>query len=224
MLHRINRLKWRGLVLILTLLLISACNNEPAAGDAEATITALAAENARLATAVATLEAQPGAVAPALATTGELTATNPTTASLAASVAAAPAPGPLPRVLAEIALAPEGATLIDFRLDTAANRLYVTDSAGHLYVLDATTQERLATLLVAGELILDPAHQRLYVAPADSYYLDAPAISVVDTTALTVTASISNATHLALDPEQNRLFVGNRLSLPTRRVVPAYAL
>jgi len=218
MLDRINRLKWRGVILVFTLLLISACNNEPAAGDAEATITALAAENARLATAVATLAAQAGA--PELAALAELTATNPTTANLASSAGAAPASGPLPRVLAEIPLAPEGATLLDFRLDTAANRLYVTDSAGHLYVLDATTQERLATLPVAGELTLDPAHQRLYVAPGDSYYLDAPAISVVDTTALTVTASISNATHLALDPDQNRLFVGNRLSLANEESGP----
>ncbi len=213
MLHRINRLKWRGLMLMLALLLISVCNNDPVAGDAEATITALAAENARLATAVATLEAQPAAAAPALARTRELTATNSTTANLASSAGSAPALGPLPHVLAEIALAPEGATLLDFRRDAAANRLYVSDSAGHLYVLDATTQERLATLPVAGELTLDPTHQRLYVAPGDSYYLESPAISVVDTAALTVTASITNATHLALDPDQNRLFVGNRLSM-----------
>ena len=123
-------------------------------------------------------------------------------------------------MLAEVVLAPEGAALIDFRMDQTTNHFYVTDNAGHLYVLDATTHVLLTTLPVAGALTLDTTRHRLYVAPADVYFMEKPLISVVDTQALTVTARFTNATHLALDPEHHRLFVGNRLTATTEKTTP----
>ncbi|MDQ3249969.1 MAG: hypothetical protein M3Q45_12285, partial [Chloroflexota bacterium] len=213
---------------ILAFGLVGACNSGQAGqhDNAQATIAALSTENARLAQAVAT--SVPASAAPAIAVSDPVSATQPvaSTALLTATKPLTdltnliPAAGPLPQVLAEIALAPVGATLIDFRLDPAANRLYVTDSANHLYVLDAATRAILATLPVGGELTLDAVHQRLYVAPGDSVYQETPAIAVVDTDALTITALITNASHLALDVAQNRLFVGSRFSASTPSDAP----
>jgi photosystem II stability/assembly factor-like uncharacterized protein len=117
-------------------------------------------------------------------------------------------------LLAEVALAGPADHLLDIRLDAPANRLYASDSTGQLHVLDATTFERLATLPAAGEITLDPSRQRLFVAPADRFYQPEPFISVIDTGRLTVTQTISGVTHLALDSEHNRLFVGRRLTSP----------
>ncbi len=225
-------------LLLLTLAIYggAACNSgqsTPAAHNDQATVAVLSTENARLATTVATLAqapntsvaaaavATPAPVAP-VAITVPLTTTvaSTTTAASTTTVPNSPVPikdpssepGPLPTVLAEISLAPAGAVLIDFYLDQMTNRIYVTDNAGHLYVLDASSHAVLATLPAAGALTMDAAQHRLYVAPADAYFMPKPAITVIDTQLLTVTASITDATHLALDSAHNRIFVGNRLS------------
>ncbi|MFN8487527.1 MAG: hypothetical protein U0350_08050 [Caldilineaceae bacterium] len=213
--------KMKLLFLLLTLGCLTACSGGQAAQNSQATVAALSTENARLTTAVATLAKQPDAkanavvaVAAVVSNTNGLTTTPSAapTRSLAPVKEPAPEPGPLPNVLAEIPLAPQGAALVDFLLDATAGHLYVTDNAGHLYILDAANHTLLATLPAGGALTLDDAQHRLYVAPADSYPPEKPAIAVIDTQTLTVTATITGASHLALDAAHHRLFVGNRLS------------
>ena len=193
---------------LLLLWLLAACNEQPAPNpDAEATIAALATENARLAAEVAQLAATPTAQPP-----------SPLPAGAEAEMPAPPAPaavsGPLPVLLAEVALAGPDERLVDLRMDAAAQRLYVTDSGGRLHVLDTQNYQPLATLPVSGELTLDPAHRRLFVAPADRFYMDEPAIAVIDTETLAVVMTIPGFTHLSFDAANNRLFVGRRLSSP----------
>lgn len=143
-----------------------------------------------------------------LTTTQALTATLPVTAS------SAPTNIVFPKLVANVRLAGPDDRLLDLRLDAAANQLYVTDSTGQLHILDATTYRTLAVLPAAGELLLDSERNRLYVAPASRYYQPEPAISVVDTVALTIVATIADATHLALDRDNNRLFVGQIATSP----------
>jgi hypothetical protein len=214
------------MTMVLAALIVAGCDFGTSDPGAEATIAALSTENARLATAAATLT--PPGNPPAgedLPSPATVPATGAPTSTAAATVAdAAPASlaaatptaasGSLPMLLAEVALAGPDDYLLDLRHDRAANRLYVTDSTGQLHVLDAATYERLTTLPAAGEITLDPARQRLFVAPADRIYQPEPFISVVDTQQLTVTQTISGMTHLALDRDHNRLFVGRRLTSP----------
>ena len=116
-------------------------------------------------------------------------------------------PGPLPALLAQIPLAPTDETLQDLALDSAAGRLYVTDTAGGLHVLDADTLAELVTLSVAGNLTLDVARDRLYVFPQ---YGEGD-ISVVDTASLTVAGTISPGGLVAVDSVRNRFYVGTRV-------------
>ncbi|MCX6046655.1 MAG: hypothetical protein NT075_16240 [Chloroflexi bacterium] len=190
-------------------------------------------------TSVAAAAATPVAVVATVAPTVPLTTTSVLTTTVAPTttetttetnlVAAnspvpvkdpSPEPGPLPTTLDEIPLAPEGAVLLDFYLDQPANRIYLTDNANHLYVLDAANHMVLATIPAAGALTMDTAQHRLYVAPADLYFMPMPAITVIDTQLLTITASISDATHLALDTAHNRLFVGSRVSATSAQTPP----
>lgn len=221
------RLMHLFMIILLTAAILAGCDFGASDPGAEATIAALSTESARLATAVATLT--PAAGAPAAAVDLSTPAAIPTTTipdeaastpvqdaapEAIAATAPGPANGPLPVLLAEVTLAGPDDHLLDLRLDAPANRLYVTDSTGQLHVLDATTYEPLASLPAAGELTLDPARRRLFVAPADRIYQPDPLITVVDTEQLAVTQTINGATHLALDSERNRLFVGRRLSSP----------
>jgi len=127
------------LIPLLLILLTVACNQptpEPPAADAQATIAALTVENASLNTQVATLEAQTVITAAADAPVGG-GATGIISSPLALPMATPLAEvrsfvqdndtGPLPYIVAEIALAQPDQTLVDLRLDQAANRLYVTD-------------------------------------------------------------------------------------------------
>lgn len=214
-------------VMVLATLILASCDFGASDPGAEATIAALSTENARLAAAVATLTPPlntPVAVGdlPSLATVTATVAPPELAGAPIGEVAPASASGtapaalnnPLPRLLAEVVLAGPDDYLLDFRLDALANRLYVTDSTGWLHVLDATTYEQLVTLPAAGEITLDPARHRLFVAPADRIYQAEPSITIVDAERLTVTQTISGVTHLALDSERNRLFVGRRLTSP----------
>ncbi|MBU0495625.1 MAG: hypothetical protein KKA73_23925 [Chloroflexi bacterium] len=120
--------------------------------------------------------------------------------------------GPLPQVLTRVPLAPTGAALDDLLLDPGTNRLYVTDTAGQLYVLDAATYDRLATLPAAGRLALDEAGQRLYVSPEE----ETGPVVVVDTNSLAVVGTVSPGGRVAVDSTRHRFYVGNRLySAPT---------
>jgi photosystem II stability/assembly factor-like uncharacterized protein len=215
-------------------LIASACQDQPPPA-AQATIDALTAENARLATAVANTSTRTTTMtavitsAPALSGTAITSAIPPITTAaepppVAAVAAAQMENTPLPAPVAQVALADAAHSIVDLRLDRAANRLYVTDSTGQLSILDATTYERLATLPASGALILDPAHQRLFVAPAGRYFQENPAIAVIDTAALTITGQITGATHVALDSANNRLFVGNRRTAPTGQAEPPVRL
>jgi photosystem II stability/assembly factor-like uncharacterized protein len=137
----------------------------------------------------------------------------PTVSVDATSTVAPPTPetGPLPSLLAEIALAPADETIQDLLLDHATGRLYVTDTAGQLHVLDADTYVELATLPAAGNLTLDVAHDRLYVWH-DVTWNDEGSITIVDTASLAVVRTILPGGIVALDSARNRFYVGRRVS------------
>jgi hypothetical protein len=211
------------LSVVLTFLLTGCELWNPSDPAAEATIAALSTENAQLATAVALL-ATPEvavieqAVSPIIAPASEPSQPAPGDDSAHSAQPAsgvATAPFAMPLLSAEKTLAPADAHLLDLRLDPTANRLYVTDSAGQLHVLDATSLVEVASLPAAGEITLDLSRNRLFVAPASVYYMPDPAIAVVDTDLLTVTTWITGATHLSFDSEANRLFVGRPLTSPS---------
>jgi photosystem II stability/assembly factor-like uncharacterized protein len=198
------------------LLLLAACSGEAAnPPGAEATISALATSNAALATQVADLSNALKTPAPASAAPAQNAVAAPPAAlsapvsPLAMPAAAAPvAPGSqLPRLVANLPLAPEGATLTDLRFDAASNRLYVTDTADRLHVLDATSFAELATLPLGGNLELDAQHGRLYVYQPYVREGEDPTIHVVDTTTLAEVGALRGGA-LAIDAERNRLFVG----------------
>ena len=209
------------LYLLLAALTLTACNNQPAnPPGAEATIAALAASNAALATQVAEMAAALGTPTAAPA----LTAAAPTDTAAAppAVAAAAPAsplavdqtvtagtPGSLlPRLVANLPLAPAGATLNDLRFDPGANRLYIADTDEQVHVVDAASYTVLATLPDLGSnLELDARNGRLYVYRAYVREGEAPAIHVIDTTTLAEVGVLRGGA-IAIDAERNRLFVG----------------
>lgn len=117
----------------------------------------------------------------------------------------------LPMVVATV---PVAGFLTDFVLDQGHNRIYLTDESGVLTVVDATDYRVLKTLPFTGKLTLDPSYPLLYVTPTMRVFNKPAAIQVIDTTTLTITAMISNATDLTLDPIHGRLFVGNALFRP----------
>ncbi|MBN1976957.1 MAG: hypothetical protein JW918_06110 [Anaerolineae bacterium] len=117
-----------------------------------------------------------------------------------------PAPSPFPALERRLSLAPERTWLHDLLLDRDTGRLYVTDTAGQLHVLDAKTYAELVVLQAGGELLLDAAHERLYASPRWFVYGDT--ITVVDTTSLAVTHVISGNA-VALDTSRDRIYVGH---------------
>jgi len=138
------------------------------------------------------------------------------------TVAAPPAtaePGPLPALLADIPLAPADETLQDLLLDRAAGRLYVTDTAGQLHVLDADTYTELATLPAAGNLTLDAARGRLYVWQ-ETTWDDEGSVTIVDVVSLSVVDTLSPGGLVAVDDTRNRFYVGNRIYFTTEKSLP----
>jgi len=115
----------------------------------------------------------------------------------------------LPQVIAEISLTTADATLLDGLLDSVAQRLYITDTAGNLYILAADTYALLATLSALGTLTLDQDHDRLYVAPGAGALVGAEAkgVTVVDTRTNTVVGTLPGP-YVAVDSVADRLFVG----------------
>lgn len=118
----------------------------------------------------------------------------------------------LPHLIAEIPLT--DAALLDVQWNKTSQRLYVTDRAGKLYVLDAVTYDRLATLPAWGEITLDEHHQRLYVAPGDHTFSQAEQgmITVIDTTLNTIIDTLPGR-HIAVDAGGQRLFVGEAVTV-----------
>jgi hypothetical protein len=166
---------------------------------------------------------QPPAAQVATATETAFVVDTPGATAPAAELPAAPAlaeagDGPLPQLLAEISLAPEGETLHDMRVDRAANRLFVTDSADQLHVLDATTYEPLAVLPYGGWLELDSEHGRLYVYKP-FITQEASVIHVIDTTTLESVGALEGRA-LAIDAQNNRLFVGEPYVVSTADDAP----
>ncbi len=225
---------WAGRLASLALpalLLLAACSGEAAnPPGAEATISALATSNAALATQVADLSnalttPAPGGATPAQAAVEAPPATVAAPASPLAAPAAEPAAAPavpgslLPRLVANLPLAPEGATLNDLRFDAASNRLYITDTADRLHVLDATSFAELATLPLGGSLELDAQHGRLYVYQPYVREGEDPTIHVVDTTTLAEIGALRGGA-LAIDVERNRLFVGEPYTYSSTDAAP----
>ena len=208
-----------GFLMITTLL--SACSDpstSESSAAAEATIAALGTANAELSAHVSALAAALGTPTPATAAIEPAAAmAAPTDAPTDApqTIVAADAPvagGILPRLAATITLAPEGSSLADLRFDRSANRLYVTDTADQLQVIDGATLVVLATLPIGGNLELDERNGRLYVYQPFVRAGEAPAIHVIDTTTLAEVGVLPGGA-IAIDAERNRLFVGDRFTM-----------
>ncbi|MFN3331420.1 MAG: hypothetical protein ACK47M_02760 [Caldilinea sp.] len=210
--------------LLTTTALLSACADQSiseSAADAEATIAALSTANAELAAQMSELATALGTPEPTVTTSAPLIAmATSTDAPRAVIAASAPVPdGVLPRLVATIALASEGATLADLRFDHSTNRLYVTDTADQLHVIDGETLAVLTTLPVGGNIELDVRNTRLYVYQPFVRAGKAPAIHVIDTTTLTEIGVLAGGA-IAVDAERNRLFVGDRFTMELEADAP----
>ncbi len=209
-----------GLLAALSII-FAGCTPQPAVPvDAEATISALAAANAALSTQVAELAGASGtpaaapadADAPAEAIEAVVTAE---ATPMVPSVMAPAVPGSaLPRLVANVPLAPEGATLDDLRYDRTLGRLYVTDTAAQLHILDAATFTPITTLPLGGNLELDERNGRLYVYQPFVREGEEPAIHVIDTATLAEVGVLRGGA-IAVDAERNRLFVGDPYTYST---------
>ncbi|MCC9078884.1 hypothetical protein FKZ61_022575 [Litorilinea aerophila] len=122
-------------------------------------------------------------------------------------------PSTYPRLLRRVELVSPGASLQDLRYDGEQGRIYVTDTAGYLHVLDAESGQPLARLPYSGELTLDETHRRLYVAPGDGILPpgETPAVMVMDTETLQLVGTLPNSRYVSLDVDGHRLFTGQRL-------------
>ena len=94
--------------------------------------------------------------------------------------------------------------------DPSANRLYVLDDAGSLYVLDLKDYHQINRIETGfsvfpdnwgdyGQMSLDPQRHRLYI--------DGSPIRVVDTRDLSITVYPDMAGQLAVDPRGNRIYL-----------------
>ena len=209
-------------------LFLAGCNNTQGTADpaAQATISALATSNAQLSTQVAGLSVAAGIATPTpppAPPPGQAAA--PAVPAAEAAAPAAPAAalatgdGQLPNALIEIDLVPQGETLYDFRLDRATNQIFVTDSVNQLHVLDATTYMPVKTLPYGGWLQLDGDHHRLYVYKPYINEGEESVIHVLDTNTLEEVGTIQGRA-LAIDSENNRLFVGEPYGISTAEDAP----
>ncbi len=122
--------------------------------------------------------------------------------------------GTFPKLVAKIPLAPAGKTLRQMDLDQTTGHLYVRDDAGHLYIIDATNLTELAAFQIDGReiFILDAPNHRLYICPGYVYpgYSPGP-VTVIDTTALTVTGVISPGGEITLDSARNQIYLNGQV-------------
>ena len=179
---------------------------------AQATIEALTEANAQLSTQVAELAIGDATPTPP-ATAAPQTEPEPMTESPSTPDAgsAGVAGDLLPALIADLPIAPAGSTVMDLRLDKSTNRLFVTDTANQLHVLDGATWSEIATLSVGGQLELDATNGRLYVFMPYPSGDDDGLVHVVDTTTLEEVGTLP-VRAIAIDEVRNRLFVGERFS------------
>ena len=100
---------------------------------------------------------------------------------------------------------PLGIELLDLAIDHDTGRLFVSDNAGRVHVLDADYHE-IAILPGQGKLTLDAANHRLYVA--EDY---GPRVTALDTEALAVVGAIPEGGYVAVDSKGKRMFVGHQI-------------
>ncbi len=206
-------MKWTGrtpwiLLWLLAALFLAACNQATPASTSEAHGTPTPTSAIPQSVDTATVPPSPESASTPVPTSPPATVPPEPTASPPAH---AGGPGLVPETLARISLAPVDAYLYDLLLDSAAGRLYVTDTSGQLHVLDAATYQKVASLPGSGNLILDPDHSRLYVSPPQGE----GELTVVDTEDLTVVGTIPPGGRVALDSKRERLYVGNPVSVMT---------
>ena len=101
---------------------------------------------------------------------------------------------------------PLGIELLDMVIDHDAGRLYLSDNAGRVHVLDAADYHEITTLPGRGLLTLDATNHRLYVA--EDY---GPEVTVLDTASLTVVGTIPEGGYVAVDSMGGRVFVGHQI-------------
>ena len=108
-----------------------------------------------------------------------------------------------------------GVELTDLVIDQGRGRIYVNDTAAHLYELGAANPMsgklplRRSVVAGAGEMTLYPAAKLLLVAQAGG---DASSVCVVDLDTLQVTRVITGGDQVALDMRRGRAIVGSRVS------------
>ncbi|MBC8253056.1 MAG: hypothetical protein H8E35_03390, partial [Ardenticatenia bacterium] len=93
----------------------------------------------------------------------------------------------------------------DLLLDSANNRLYVTDSEGQLHILDTTTLVEVATLPGSGALVLDGEGGRLYASSGQTEEV----VTVIDTASAEVVGIVSPGGQVTVDSSRGRFYVGN---------------
>jgi outer membrane protein assembly factor BamB len=104
-----------------------------------------------------------------------------------------------------------GVELHDLVVDRDQGRIYLNDTAGRLYEVDAAgavrgkVAARRSVVAGSGELTLDPLGRRLLVAQAEG---DGDRVSVVRLDTLQVTQVITGGNRVALDTRRSRALVG----------------
>ncbi|MEZ4657332.1 MAG: hypothetical protein R2911_07155 [Caldilineaceae bacterium] len=124
-------------------------------------------------------------------------------------------------VTSRVRLADDGYDLVDLRVDES--RIYVTDSADQLHVLDRKSLAVMRTVAVnGGQLTLDRAHHRLFVAPGTRYISNdaAPRIAVIDTQTLDTVRTLPGR-YVSVDAAHNRVYTGVPLTLEIEQAMAA---
>lgn len=207
--------------LLLMIALAGACAPSTREQALQATVDALAVRNAELETAQAA--ATPKTPAPALPTAAPLaTQATPAFAGVAPRAPVeTPAPGsaitPIPREVARIALVADGVRLADFRLDSAAQIAYLTDSEYNLHVVDLTSGQVVDSVPTSGDrLLLDASGNRLYIMPDAPWAREgiSPTVTVFDTSSRTIVGALPGS-RASVDGFA-RLYVGDVVNVSGR--------
>jgi hypothetical protein len=217
------------------LLLLAACETTPREQALQATVEALSAENARLATAVAGGSDQPPVTSDQSAVSSEQSSAAATLPNPQSPITnnqslipdlppLAPASADaVPRIVADLPLVSGDVTLHDFRADPDAGRIYVTDSAYVLHVIDTATYTVVQSIQTTGDLLtLDTANRRLYIAPQFATPADegGSRVSIYDTAAGVLLDTTLPGARVAVDPAHNVLYVGEPVDASNLATAP----
>jgi photosystem II stability/assembly factor-like uncharacterized protein len=219
--------------ILLAVTLAAACVPSEREQQLQATVEALAAENATLQaaqpsaaqptqapTAAAVIGAAPsqsGAAAPAgppRATdeaSGAAPPVVPAAGAAALAQAANDAASPLPLEIARIEITNADTPLADFRLDSAARIAYLTDAAYNLHVVDLAAGAVVASLPTSGDrLLLDAPNQRLYIMPDAPFAREgiSPTVTVFNTASRAIVAELPGS-RAGIDSAGGRLYIGD---------------